>query len=125
MKEICRLVSAPKEIGAYSQVVAADTLLFFSGQLPIDISTGELVKGGIEEKTRVILDNVKHMLEEMGLTMGNIVKATIYLRDLKNFPAVNAVYGNYFTEDPPARCCLEVSSLPLNSDIEIEFVAAR
>jgi 2-iminobutanoate/2-iminopropanoate deaminase len=113
---------APAAIGPYSQGVAAGNLFFISGQLPLDPKTGEFVQGGIEEKTRRVLMNVKAIAEAVGAGLGQVVKTTIFLTDLGNFSAVNKVYAEYFQDAFPARSTVQVSALPKGAEIEIEAV---
>jgi 2-iminobutanoate/2-iminopropanoate deaminase len=116
---------APAAIGPYSQAIATDDLLFVSGQLPIDPSTGKMVEGDIGTKTRQILKNVAAIAEEAGTGLTKTLKTTIFLTDLADFQAVNSAYGSHFPESPPARSTVQVAALPLGSNIEIEFILAR
>lgn len=113
---------APAAIGPYSQAIATDHLLFVSGQLPIDPSTGKMVDGDIGIKTRQILNNVAAIAREAGTDLGKTLKTTIFLTDLADFQAVNNAYGSYFPESPPARSTVQVAALPLGSNIEIECI---
>jgi 2-iminobutanoate/2-iminopropanoate deaminase len=115
---------APSAIGPYSQAISANNLLFISGQLPIDPTSGKLLEGDIGDKTRQILKNASAIAEEAGANLGKVVKTTIFLTDLADFQTVNAAYAEYFTEDPPARSTVQVAALPLGSNIEIEFILA-
>lgn len=114
---------APGAVGPYSQGVKGNNMVFTSGQLPIVPETGELLKGDIEKETKQCLDNVLAILEEGGATLEDIVKVTIYITNMDNFPLVNGIYEEYFNEHKPARCCVEVSKLPAGGDIEIEAIA--
>ncbi len=114
---------APKAIGPYSQAVQAGRFLFLSGQIPLDPSTGEMVEGGFQVQTQRVMDNLRGVLESQGLGMESIVKTTIFLTDMGNFSEVNEIYGSYFSEEPPARSTVEVSSLPRGAAIEIEAIA--
>ena len=125
MKRVIYTESAPKAVGPYSQGVAAGDFIFFSGQVPLDPATGKLVAGGISEQTRQVLKNVEALLESESLTAKNVVKATVFITDMNDFSAVNAEYAKYFTGNPPARSCVEVSKLPLDALVEIEIVAYR
>jgi 2-iminobutanoate/2-iminopropanoate deaminase len=116
---------APAAIGPYSQAVATADLLFVSGQLPIDPSTGKMVEGDIGTKTRQIIKNVAAIAEEAGTDLTKTLKTTIFLTDLTDFQAVNSAYGSHFPEAPPARSTVQVAALPLGSNIEIEFILAR
>lgn len=115
--------NAPKPIGPYSQAIQAGSYLFLSGQIPIDPESGELVTGDIREQTQRVLENIKSILESQGLGMDDLVKVTLYLKDLKNFSQVNELYATYFSKTPPARSTLQVSDLPRNAEIEIEAIA--
>jgi len=122
-KRVIQTEEAPKAIGPYSQAIQAGNLLFLSGQIPIDPTTGELVKGDIEQQTRQILENIKGVLKSQKLKMEDVVKVTIFLKDMGNFNQVNEVYSTYFTSSPPARSTVEVAKLPRDADIEIEAIA--
>lgn len=113
---------APSAIGPYSQGVVAGDLLFISGQLPLDPATGEFVSGDIGEKTRRVLTNIKAIAEAAGTDLSHTVKTTIFLKDLRHFASVNAIYAEYFKQPFPARSTVEVSSLPKGGEIEIEAV---
>jgi 2-iminobutanoate/2-iminopropanoate deaminase len=114
---------APAAVGPYSQGMKAGNIIYTSGQLPIVPETGELLKGDIQEETRLCLENVKAVLEEGNATLKDVVKVSIYITDIKNFPMINEVYEEYFSEHKPARTLVEVSQLPKGGDIEIEAIA--
>jgi 2-iminobutanoate/2-iminopropanoate deaminase len=120
-------VTAPGAVavGPYSQGVAADRLVFLSGQTPLDPATGALVGGGIEEQTRRCLDNLAAVLEGAGLGLDDVVKCTVFLTDMADFAAMNAAYRGYFAEPFPARTTIGVAALPLGAAVEIELVALR
>ena len=122
-KEIIISKKVPAAIGPYSSALKIGNLVFVSGQLPIDPVIGEIVKGGIEAKTRRSLENLKAILESYSIGMENVVKTTIFLKDMNNFSRINKIYGEYFTGQFPARSCVEVSRLPKDADIEIEAIA--
>jgi 2-iminobutanoate/2-iminopropanoate deaminase len=122
-KKVIQTEGAPKAIGPYSQAIQAGNFLFLSGQIPLDPKTGELVKGDIRKQTQQVLENIKGVLESQGLGMENVVKATLFLKDIGNFNQVNEVYANYFPSSPPARSTVEVAKLPRDADIEIEAIA--
>ncbi|MDP8237067.1 MAG: RidA family protein [Candidatus Erginobacter occultus] len=124
MKEIIQSEKAPAAIGPYSQGVGAGGLVFVSGQIPLNLE-GEIVEGGIEEQTVQSLENLKAVLEAAGLGLEEVVRATVYLRDLKDFNRFNEVYGRYFPKNSPARACVGVSALPRGARVEISAVAAR
>jgi 2-iminobutanoate/2-iminopropanoate deaminase len=121
---IVRTEKAPAAIGPYSQAVAAAGFLFCSGQIPLEPSTGKLVPGGISEQTERALQNLEAVLAAGGASLSAVVKTTVYLTDLGDFPAMNAVYARFFPGDPPARATVEVSKLPAGARVEIEAVAA-
>ena len=122
-KKVIHTDKAPKAIGPYSQAIQAGNFLFLSGQIPLGPKTGELVKGDIRQQTQRVLENIKGVLESQGLGMENVVKVTIFLKDIANFSQVNEVYATYFASSPPARSTVEVSNLPRNAEIEIEAIA--
>ena len=122
-KKVIQTEKAPKAIGPYSQAIQAGNFLFLSGQIPLDPTTGELVKGDIRKQTQQVLENIKGVLESQGLGMEDIVKVTIFLKDIGNFNQVNEVYATYFPSSPPARSTVEVAKLPRDADIEIETIA--
>lgn len=124
-KKIIFSKNAPKPIGPYSQAVQAGDFLFISGQIPINPETGEVVLGDIETQTKLVMDNIKAILNEAGCATGNIVKTTIYLKDLKQFAKVNEIYGGYFIKEPPARVTVEVSNLPKGASVEIDAIAIK
>lgn len=114
---------APGAVGPYSQAVLAGNILFLSGQIPINPATGELVKSSIEEETRQCLENAKAILEEAGTTLENVIKATVFIKDMDQFGRINEVYGQYFHTHKPARACVEVARLPKDVNVEIEMIA--
>lgn len=122
-KKAIQTEKAPKPIGPYSQAIQAGNFLFLSGQIPIDPTTEELVKGDIQEQTQRVLENIKGIMESQGLGMDDIVKVTIFLKDLRKFSQVNELYGTYFSKTPPARSTLQVSDLPRGAEIEIDAIA--
>ena len=115
---------APAAIGPYSQAIQVGNLVYTSGQIPIDPSTGAFVEGGIKEQIRQSLTNVKAILEEAGLSMSNVVKTTVFMADMGDFADMNAVYAEFFTEPYPARSAVAVKTLPKGALVEIEVVAA-
>ncbi len=124
-KEIVSTDQAPQAIGPYSQAVKACKLVFLSGQIPLDPATGELVAGSIEDQTERVMENLKAVLAACQLTLAHIVKTTIFLTDMADFAKVNAVYGRWFTELPPARATVQVVALPKGARVEIEAVASQ
>lgn len=123
MKSIIYSKKAPAAIGPYSQGIKAGDFIFVSGQIPIDPATGNIIQGDIEEQTEQVLKNLTEILAVSGLTLSDIVKTTLYLKDLSNFERVNNIYKKYFVETPPARSTVEVSRLPKDVQIEIDAIA--
>lgn len=121
-KQTLNTQNAPAAIGPYSQGVKVGNLIFTSGQLPINTQSGELV-ADIEGATKQSLDNVKAILESSGSSMDNVVKTVVFLRDMNDFAAMNAVYASYFPNNPPARSAVQVARLPKDAIVEIEAVA--
>ena len=122
-KQVVLSQKAPKPIGPYSQAVKAGGLLFCSGQIPLDAVTGQLKAADVEGQTRAVLDNLKAVLEEAGGTLDCVVKTTIFLKSMNDFPKVNEVYASYFGGTFPARSTVEVARLPKDVLVEIEAVA--
>lgn len=121
MKKIISSIEAPAAIGPYSQSVQAGNLLFISGQIPVNAMTGEIPEA-IEEQTLLVLKNISTIVAAAGKTMDDIVKTTIYLTNMQNFPIVNTLYASFFTAPYPARSTVEVARLPKNVMIEIESI---
>jgi len=116
---------APAAIGPYSQAIKAGHLVFVSGQLPIDPSTGAFAEGGIKELTRQSLTNMKHILSEAGYKMSDVVKTTVFLTDMADFAEMNEVYAEFFSNPFPARSAIAVQALPKNARVEIECIASE
>ena len=114
--------SAPAAVGPYSQGMLCGNLLFISGQLPIDPASGELIEGTIEEKTRRVLLNLRAIAEAAGCGLQDVVKTTVFLKDMNDFGAMNSVFAEYFPNTPPARAAVQVAALPKDVDIEIEAI---
>lgn len=114
---------APAAVGPYSQAVQAGNLLFISGQIPANPATGELVTSSIEDETKQCLENAKAILEEAGTCLENVIKATVFIKDMNMFGRINEVYGTYFVDHKPARACVEVARLPKDVNVEIEMIA--
>lgn len=125
MREQISTKNAPAAIGAYSQAILSNDIIFTSGQLPMDPETGEMVENDIKKQTKQSLDNLKFILNEANSDFNNILKTTIFLSDLNDFSEVNKIYAEYFDGSPPARSCIEVSKLPKDSLIEIEAIAKK
>ena len=122
-KTIISTEKAPEAIGPYSQAIRANGFIFAAGQTGLDPSTMELVAGGVEAQARQVLTNLKHVLEAAGTGMDRVVKTTVFLTDMANFAAMNAVYMEFFPENPPARSTVAVAGLPKGGLVEIEAVA--
>jgi len=116
--------NAPAAVGPYSHAVIAGEMIYVSGQVPFNPAKGELVKSGIEDEAKQCLENVKAILVDAGTCLENVVKATIFIKNMDDFGKINAVYGTYFSEHKPARACVEVARLPLGVNVEIEVIAA-
>ncbi|NRA64696.1 MAG: RidA family protein [Pseudobacteriovorax sp.] len=123
-KDVVSTVKAPAAVGPYSQAVKLGELLFCSGQVPLDPESGQLVVGGIEHQTHQVMKNISEVLKAADLSLSNIVKTTIFLKDMGNFTAVNEVYASYLEKPYPARSTVEVARLPLDVDVEIEVIAS-
>ncbi|MFN6999494.1 MAG: RidA family protein [Elioraea tepidiphila] len=117
--------NAPAAIGPYSQAIMAGNTLYLAGQIAIDPVTNQVRSGTIEEETKLVLDNLKAVLEAAGMTMANIVSTTVFMADLKEFPRMNAVYATYFPQNPPARATVQVARLPRDVKVEIAAIAVR
>lgn len=125
MREIISTTGAPGTIGPYSQGVKANGMLFVSGQLPLDPATGAFPGSDITSQTRQSLTNVKHIVEAAGMTLADVVRVGVFLKDMNDFAAMNEVYGQFFTTDCPARAAVEVARLPKDALVEIECVACK
>ena len=124
-KKILDVPSAPAPVGPYSVATEANGFVFISGQVGIDIATGSLVAGGVEAETHQTMRNVGNILADLGLGFSDIVKTTIFLADMADFPVVNEAYGQYVADAKPARSTVQVAGLPLGVQVEIEVIAAR
>ena len=124
MKKVIKTNAAPAAIGPYSQAIKAEGLIFYSGQIPLDPETGEMVSGGISAQTVQVMANMRAMLQASGLDYNNVIKTTLYLTDLDDFSIVNDIYGECFKTTPPARACVQVAALPKGAAIEIDWIAA-
>jgi 2-iminobutanoate/2-iminopropanoate deaminase len=122
-KLVIRTDKAPKAIGPYSVANQVGNLVFTAGQLGLDPGTGELVPGGVEAETRQVLTNLMNVLEAAGSSLAMVVKTTVFLRDMGDFSRMNAIYGEFFTDDHPARSTVQVAALPKGGAVEIEVVA--
>jgi 2-iminobutanoate/2-iminopropanoate deaminase len=122
-KEIVKTDKAPKAIGPYSVATKAGHFVFTAGQIGLDPVSGNIVEGGVEAETRQALTNIKNILEAAGTKLENVLKTTVFLRDMNDFAKMNGVYGEFFTENPPARSAVQVAALPKAAAVEIEVVA--
>lgn len=122
-KTIVRSDKAPQALGPYSVATKAGNLVFTSGQLGLDPATGNLVEGGVEAETRQVLTNLRNVLEAAGTDLEHVMKTLVFLRDINDFARMNAVYGEFFTANHPARSAVQVAALPKNGAVEIECVA--
>jgi 2-iminobutanoate/2-iminopropanoate deaminase len=123
VRERIQTDAAPQAIGPYSQAIRAGDFIFVSGQIPIDPNTGEFVPGGVEEQTEQVLVNVSRVLEAAGSGLDQVVKTTVFLADIREFAAMNEVYGRFFFKEPPARATVEAARLPRDARVEIEAIA--
>ena len=125
MKNILSTYEAPQAIGAYSQAIETDSFVFLSGQLGLDPKTGKMVEGGVEEQTEQAMKNILAILKEASLTVSNIVKTTIFMKDIADFTKINDVYAKYFAEGFPARSAIQIAALPKGGLVEIEVIASK
>ncbi len=123
MKKIISSAAAPKAIGPYSQAVVINGMAYLSGQIPLDPATSQLIEGGIEQQTERVLENLKAVLEAAGASLGSVVKTTVFLKDMAEFPKMNEVYSRYFPENPPARSTVQAAKLPRDVNVEIDCIA--
>lgn len=122
-KTIVRTDKAPAAIGPYSQAVRTETMVYTAGQIALDPATMEIVSGGIEAETRQVLKNLKQVLEAAGSGLNYVIKTTVFMRDMADFPKMNTIYAEFFPENPPARSTVAVKTLPKDVALEIEAVA--
>ena len=125
MRNIVTSENAPKAIGPYSVAIQTENIVFCSGQLGLDPVSGELVSSEVEAQTRQALTNLKNVLEAAGSNLENVVKTTVFLKDMVDFPKMNAIYGEFFYANPPARSTIAVAGLPKGGLVEIEAIALR
>jgi 2-iminobutanoate/2-iminopropanoate deaminase len=123
MKQVINTDKAPSAIGPYSQAIKANGFIFVSGQLPVVPTTGQFSEGGIVAQTKQSLENVKAILTQAGCTLDDVVKTTVFIKDMNDFAVMNNMYAEYFTKDCPARACFEVARLPKDALVEIEVIA--
>lgn len=125
MKEVIYSANAPEPIGPYSQAIKVGSMLFVSGQIAIDKATGKILTENITEETNMVLKNISEILSVSGLDFSHVVKCSIFLKDMSQFPLVNEAYGKKFTTNPPARETVEVSRLPKDVNVEISCIAVK
>lgn len=125
MKEIFHSENAPAAVGPYSQAAGIESLVFVSGQLPIDVKTGKFASEDVVGQTHQCLKNLSAILEKAGSSLAHVLKTTVYLKNISDFGAMNEVYATYFQENPPARAAFEVAALPKDALVEIEAIASK
>ena len=123
MKTLISTGQAPKAIGPYSQAIVANGMAYLSGQIPLDPATNQMIEGGIEAQTERVLENLKAVLEACGASLAAVVKTTVFLKDMGEFPKMNEVYARYFGENPPARSTVQAAKLPRDVSVEIDCIA--
>ena len=123
MKQIIQTNNAPQAIGPYSQAVMANGTLYVSGQIPVVPATGAIVSDKVEDQARQVMENAKAVVEAAGLTLNNVVKTTVFIKNMDDFAVINGIYSEYFKENCPARACVEVARLPKDVLIEMEAIA--
>ena len=124
-KEVIKSANAPAAIGPYSQAVRADNTLYCSGQIAIDPATGALVNESVEAETRQVLENLSAVIEEAGFALSDVVRTTVYMADIEDYGKINAIYGEFFTDDAPARAAVGVANLPKHVRVEISCIAVK
>jgi 2-iminobutanoate/2-iminopropanoate deaminase len=125
MKTVIASADAPAAVGPYSQAIAVGNLVFCAGQIPLDPTTGNLIEGDVTAQTRRVIENIKAVLAAAGATLDDVVKSTVFLLDMNDFAAMNAVYAEYFASSVPARSTIQVARLPKDARVEIEVIASR
>ena len=123
MKQIIHTNNAPQAIGPYSQAVMANGTLYVSGQIPVEPATSAIISDKVEDQARQVMENVKAVVEAAGLTLDNVVKTTVFIKNMDDFAVINGIYSEYFKENCPARACVEVARLPKDVLIEMEAIA--
>lgn len=124
MRKTLSTEKAPKAIGPYSQAIVYNGIAYLSGQIPLDPATNQLIEGDIAAQTERVLENLKAVLENCGASLGSVLKTTVFLKDMGEFPKMNEVYGRYFSENPPARSTVQAAKLPRDVSVEIDAIAA-
>ncbi len=117
--------NAPGPIGPYNQAILADNMLYISGQIPIDPATNQVVEGSITDQTHLVMKNLENILDEAGMEFSNVVKTSIFIKNMDDFALINEAYGSYFDSTPPARETVEVSRLPKDVNVEISCIAIK
>ena len=125
MKQVIQTNNAPQAIGPYSQAIMANGTLYVSGQIPVVPATGAIVSDKVEDQARQVMENVKAVVEAAGMTLDNVVKTSVFIKNMDDFAKINAVYSEYFKEKCPARACVEVARLPKDVQIEMEAIAVK
>lgn len=125
MKKIINTPKAPNPIGPYNQAVMSGNMLFVSGQIPLDPATGELVKGDVKVQTKQVMKNLKAILAAADMDFSHVIKCSIFITDMLDFPKINEVYGKFFGEDAPARETVQVSALPMFVNVEVSCIAVK
>ncbi len=123
MKTVISTGQAPQAIGPYSQAIVANGMAYLSGQIPLDPATNQMIEGGIEAQTERVLENLKALLEACGASLASVVKTTVFLKDMGEFPQMNGVYARYFKENAPARSTVQAAKLPRDVSVEIDCIA--
>jgi len=123
MRETFSTEKAPKAIGPYSQAIVHNGIAYLSGQIPLDPVSNQLVEGDIAVQTERVLENIKAVLEACGASLGSVLKTTVFLKDMGDFPKMNEVYGRYFSQNPPARSTVQAAKLPRDVSVEIDAIA--
>ena len=124
-KSVVYSADAPEPIGPYSQAIQSGNMLFVSGQIAIEKSTGKMITDDVQAETKQVMTNIAHILKAAGMDFSHVVKSSIFLKDMNNFPKVNEIYGQFFTQQPPARETVEVSRLPKDVNVEISCIAMK
>ncbi|HIX90300.1 MAG TPA: RidA family protein [Candidatus Agathobaculum pullicola] len=125
IKQVLHSDLAPAALGPYSQAIAASKMIFTSGQIPINPSSGKIEATTIEEQTEQVMQNLRCVLAEGGVSFDHVIKTTCFLADMNDFAAFNSVYGKYFPENAPARSCVQVAALPMGAKVEVEVIAVQ
>ena len=125
MKQVIQTNNAPQAIGPYSQAIMANGTLYVSGQIPVVPATGAIVSDKVEDQARQVMENVKAVVEAAGLTLEDVVKTSVFIKNMDDFGTINAIYSEYFTTDCPARACVEVARLPKDVLLEMEAIAVK